>query len=154
MKINFVQLMRIYGLVPVNDWLAFAQRVFAKITLVWLISRLMSLLKTPLFFASLVLLLTYSPETVTWIFVKLGELELRVVTALMMAVMPDIFGAGGGAYNSWADLWANGLRALPSDMVDVMNGLGVAQLLGLVTTTIGSIMTIRILRSIIKKAVR
>lgn len=146
-KISLYRFLTTFYVFPVTDWGAFLQRIFYG----FIIVRLFDLLKAPLFWISLVALLTYSPETVAWIFIKIGEIEITVFSMLMSIVMPDIFGAVGTEYSSWSQIWQAGLNALPTTVVEVMNSLGVAQMLGLVTTTIGAIMTIRILRSIYKR---
>ena len=41
--------------------------------------------------------------------------------------MPDVFATGSGEYRGWAAMWNEGLNALPSDAVDVMNSIGVSR---------------------------
>lgn len=152
MKINLIAFIRAFCLVPVNDWSAFVQRITKKLLTIWLFSRLLDVIKAPLFYVALVGLLMYSPDTVAWIFIKIGEIELSVMAMVLSVVMPDIFSGASGEYSSWATIWQTGLNALPTDLVEVMNGLGVAQLLGYVTSTIGVIATIRMFRSAMKRA--
>lgn len=152
MKINVLQFVRIFALVPVNDWTAFVQRVGDKILKIWLISRIINVMKTPLFYLGLIALLTYSPDTVAWIFIKIGEIEITVMAIVLSSVMPDIFANGSSEYSSWSQIWTAGLQALPEEMVQIMNALGVAQLLGYVTATIGAVATIRIIRGALKRA--
>ena len=151
-KISLYKFVTTYCLVPVNDWSAFVQRITKKILIIWLVSKLIDVVKAPLFWVSLVALLTWSPDTVAWIFIKIGEIELQVIAMIMTVVMPDIFANGSVQYSSWSQLWQEGLNALPSEMVDVMNSLGVAQLLGYVTATFGAVSTIKIFRSAMKRA--
>lgn len=152
MKISLYKFITTFCLVPVNDWGAFVQRITKKLLTIWLVSRLIDVLKGPFFWVGLIALLTYSPDTVAWIFIKIGEIELTVMAMVLNAVMPDIFASGSGEYRNWVQIWQAGLNALPSDMVAIMNGLGVAQLLGYVTATIGTISTIRIFRSAMRRA--
>lgn len=152
MKISAYKFVTTFCLVPVTDWGAFIQRVVGRILLGSLIFRVLSLLKQPLFIASLIGLLIWSPNTIAWIFIKIGNIELMVFALLVSAVMPDIFGAGGGAYQSWTEIWTAGLSILPADMVDVINGLGVGQILGLVTTTWTAVSSIKIYRKIMLRA--
>lgn len=152
MKISLYKFITTFCLVPVNDWGAFVQRITKKILTLWLVSRIIDIIRGPFFWVSLIALLTYSPDTVAWIFIKIGEIELTVFAMLLSAVMPDIFASGSGEFHTWAQIWQAGVNALPSDMVSIMNGIGVAQLLGYVTATIGTISTIRIFRSAMKRA--
>lgn len=147
-KISVYRFVTTFCLVPVTDWGAFLQRVVRGLFCGWLFFRLLSLLKQPLFIASLIGLLIWAPDTITWIFIKVGELEIRAFAFILNAVMPDIFAAGGGQYSTWASIWAQGLSVLPPDVVEIMNGLGVANLLGLVTGTIGAVSLIRVYRRV------
>lgn len=147
-KISTYKFVTTFCLVPVTDWGAFIQRVVGRLLKMALIFRIMSLLKQPLFIVSLIGLLTWAPNAITWIFIKVGELEIRAFAVILNAVMPDIFAAGGGQYSSWAQIWSQGLTVLPPDVVQIMNGLGVANLLGLVTGTIGAVSMIRIYRRV------
>lgn len=151
-KISLYKFVTTFCIVPVNDWSAFVQRITKKILTIWLVSKLIDVVKAPLFWISLVALLTWSPDTVAWIFIKIGEIELQVIAMIMTVVMPDVFANGSVQYSSWSQLWQEGLNALPSEMVDVMNSLGVAQLLGYVTATFGAVSTIKIFRSAMKRA--
>lgn len=152
MRINLYTFLTTFCLVPVNDWGAFVQRITKKILTIWLVSKIIDVIKAPLFWVSLIALLTWSPDTVAWIFIKIGEIELRVIAMVMTVVMPDIFASGAGQYTSWSQLWYDGLSGFPEEMVDVMNSLGVAQLLGYVTATFGTVSTIKIFRRAMKRA--
>lgn len=151
-KISYYKMLTTFYVFPVTDWPAFIQRTIGRLLLANLVFKLFGLLKQPFFIASLIALLIWSPDTIAWIFIKIGEIEMRVITLLLMVVMPQIFDAGGTAYSSWADIWAAGLSALPADVVAIMNGLGVAQILGLVTATWGAVSTIKIYRKIMLRA--
>lgn len=152
MKISMYKFITTFCIVPVTDWGAFIQRVVGRLLLAGLFLRLLSLLKQPLFIASLVAVLVWSPDTIAWIFIKIGEIELRVCAMLLSAIMPSIFETGGTAYTSWAQIWSAGLSALPSDVVQIINGLGVAQMLGLVTATWGAVSSIKIYRKVMLRA--
>lgn len=117
-----------------------------------LFSFIVSAFRTPLFLAAVVAALTLFPDTCGWIFTKIGELELRVMALVMTALMPDIFGAGSAQYTSWSQIWSAGLSVLPSDMLQIINGLGVAQILGLVTATFTAVSTIKIYRKAMLRA--
>ena len=116
-KISFYTFVTTFCLVPVTDWGAFIQRVVGRLLLVSLLLRLFSLLKQPLFIASLIGLLIWSPDTIAWIFIKIGEIELRVFAMFVTAIMPDLFGTAGSVYSNWAQIWSAGLSGLPADMV-------------------------------------
>lgn len=152
MKISIYKFITAFCLFPVSDWGAFVQRLTKKLLTIWLVSRLIDVIKAPLFYIGLIGILIYSPDTVAWIFIKIGEIELSVMTLMLSVVMPDIFSGSGTEYTTWAQMWQAGLNALPSDMVEIINGLGVAQLLGYITTTIGTIATIKMFRSAMKRA--
>ena len=151
-KISLYKFVTTFCLVPVTDWGAFVQRWVGRIFLGVLFYRLFSLLSKPLFIMGLIGLLIWSPDTIAWIFIKIGEIELRVFMIALNAIMPDIFAVSGGYYASWSDIWQAGLNALPTQMVEVMNGLGVAQILGLITSTIGAVGIIRIYRKVMSRA--
>lgn len=151
-KISLYRFVTTFCVFPVTDWPAFIQRIIARLLLSALVFRILSLLKQPLFIAALIGVLIWSPDTIAWIFIKIGEIQLRVITLLLVAVMPDLFSAGGNAYSSWAQIWSAGLSALPTDMVAIMNGLGVAQILGLVTSTWGAVSSIKIYRKVMLRA--
>lgn len=97
-------------------------------------------------------LLIWSPDTIAWIFIKIGEIELKVFAMFLTAIMPDLFGTAGSAYSSWEQIWSQGLHALPTDMVQVINGLGVAQILGLVTATWSAVSAVHIYRKVMLRA--
>lgn len=118
----------------------------------WILETLFNLFKTPLFLGALVLALTYFPDTVQWIFMQIGMIELKCFILVLNTVMPDIFTFGSNEVTSWAQIWSAGLSALPQDMVDVMNAVGVAELLGLVTSTLMAGSTIALYRKIMTRA--
>lgn len=100
----------------------------------------------PLALGAIVVALTLFPDTIGWIFIKIGEIELRVMALVLTAVMPDLFGTASGEFTSWAQIWSAGLSALPADMVDVMNSIGVAQILGMISSTISAVFMIKVYR--------
>lgn len=151
-KISLYRFVTTFCIVPTTDWGAFIQRVILRVMLVNLFFRLLSLLKQPLFIASLIGLLIWAPDTIMWIFVKIGDLELRLMAMMLANIMPDIFSAGGHAYSSWSQIWQAGLSALPSEMLQVINGLGVSQILGIITGTWTSISSIKIYRKVMLRA--
>lgn len=151
-KISLYKFVTTFCVFPVTDWPAFIQRVVQRLLLSALVLRIISLLKQPVFIGALCGVLIWSPDTIAWIFIKIGDIQMRVFTLLLVAIMPSIFSAGGGAYQSWAQIWSAGLSLLPADLVQIMNGLGVAQILGLVTSTWGAVSSIKIYRKVMLRA--
>lgn len=158
-KIGLYRFLTTFCIIPTTDWAAIAQRVIGILQRTLLISAALKLvsfainiLSTPFYVAGIVLLLTWSPDTVAWIFVKLGEIQMQVFMIVLNVAMPDIFAAGDGSYRDWADIWQQGLNLLPSDILEIVNGLGVAELWGIITGTIGSVWVIKIYRKVMLRA--
>jgi hypothetical protein len=145
--------------VPTFDWGAFAQRVFGWITraalislIIKAISGMFNLVKTPMFIVGLYLALLWFPDTIQWIFMKIGEIQIKMFMIVLTTVMPEVFTFGSGDVDSWAAIWNQGLSALPTEMLEVINGLGVAEMLGLITSTIMAGSTIMVYRKIMTRA--
>lgn len=151
-KISLYKFVTIFCIVPTTDWGAFIQRVILRVMLVNLFFRLLSLLKQPLAIAGLIGLLVWAPDTIMWIFIRIGDIELRVMALVLASLMPDVFSAGSGAFDSWTTLWSQALTLFPADMLSVINGLGVGSLMGLVTGTFTAVSSIKIYRKIMLRA--
>lgn len=151
-KISLYKFLTTFCVFPVTDWPAFIQRLVWRLLAAKMLLTLFNLLKQPLFIVSLVGVLTFAPDTLMWIFIKIGEIELHVMAVVMTTLMPEVFGQGASAYTSWADMWQAGLNILPTDMLEIINGLGVAQILGLVTSTFGAVHMIKIYRKAMMRA--
>lgn len=151
-KFGLYRFITTYCLVPVNDWGAFIQRITSEGIRAFLFWMLVNVLTKPMFFVGLIALLTYMPDTMGWIFLKIGEIGIKVAFLVMNAIMPDVFATGAGEYRGWSQIWTDGLSALPSDAVDIMNGIGVAQILGMVISTAFAVFSIRIIRRIMNRA--
>ena len=67
-----------FCLIPVNDWAAVLQRVTSEGIRAFLFWLLINVLTKPLFFIGLIGLLTYMPDTIGWIFLKIGEIAIKV----------------------------------------------------------------------------
>lgn len=144
---------------PTFDWAAFAQRIFGWFTravliamVIRVVGTLFNLVKTPMFLVGLYLALLWFPDTIQWIFLQMGMIEIKMFMILLSSVMPEVFTFGSGEVNSWAAIWQQGLSSLPSEMVEVINGLGVAEMLGLVTSTLIAGSTIATYRKIMMRA--
>ena len=155
MKINVYQFLTTFCIVPTTDFAAIAQRALAwlqRLFIIGAIIKFLKMLSTPFYLVGIVALLTYFPDQISWIFIKIGEIEMRVFAIVLSVAMPDIFAKGSGEYASWAEIWQTGLNQLPADMVDIMNGLGVAGLMGLVTSTISAVWLIKVYRKVMLRA--
>lgn len=159
MKISLYRFITTFCLVPVNDWVAFGQRLlsFAQRLLIikffFTIGKvLFETFKTPAYLAVIVAILTYFPDSVKWIFLKIGEIQIKCFSIMLNVIMPDIFATAGDSYSTAGDLWQAGLNALPSDVLDIMNAVGVAELLGIVTTCLMSGWIVRIYRRVMLRA--
>ena len=144
---------------PTFDWAAFVQRIFGWFTramligfVIKVIGTLFNLVKTPMFLVGLYLALLWFPDTIQWIFMQIGMIQLKMFVLVLSAVMPDIFTFGSSEVNSWAEIWNQGLNGLPAEMLEIINGLGVAEMLGLVTSTLMAGSTIAIYRKIMTRA--
>lgn len=93
-KISYYKMLTTFYVFPVTDWPAFIQRTIGRILFANLVFKLFGLLKQPLFIASLIAVLIWSPDTIAWIFIKIGDIQLRVIAVLLSAVMPDLFSEG------------------------------------------------------------
>lgn len=105
-------------------------------------------LSKPLFIVGLIALLTYYPDTIQWIFVKIGEIELKVFAMFLTLAMPDIFGEVGTQYDSFASLFNNSLSVFPDEIFQVCQSLDVAGLMGMITTCLTTGGTIILMRKV------
>lgn len=112
---------------------------------------LIRFLSKPLFIIGLIALLTYYPETIQWIFVKIGEIELKVFAMFLNLAMPDIFGKVGTEYETWSSLFNNALSVFPDEILQVCQSLDVAGLMGMVTTCLTTGGTIILMRKILMR---
>ena len=65
-------------------------------------------------FYSLIALLTYYPDTIQWIFVKIGgEIEVQSLWNVRALQCPIFSGKSGRQYDSWASLFNNALSVFP-----------------------------------------
>lgn len=108
-------------------------------------------LSKPLFIIGLIALLTYYPDTIQWIFVKIGEIELKVFAMFLSIAMPDIFGQVGTEYDSWASLFNSSLSVFPDEILQVCQSLDVAGLMGMVTTCLTTGGTIILMRKVMMR---
>lgn len=158
-KISLYKFLTTFCIVPTFDWGAFAQRVFGWVTraalvaaIIKVIGTLFNLVKTPLFIVGLYLALLWFPDTIQWIFLKIGEIQIKCFMIMLSVIMPDVFTIGSGDVDSWAQIWSQGLSMLPTEMLEIINGLGVAEMLGLVTTTLTSGFMITMYRKVMTRA--
>lgn len=112
---------------------------------------LIRFLSKPLFIIGLVAILTYYPDVVQWIFVKIGEIELKVFAMFLSIALPDIFGEVGSEFDSWSSLFNNALSVFPDEILQVCQSLDVAGLMGMVTTCLTTGATIILMRKVIMR---
>ena len=143
---------------PTFDLSAFLQRISKMIIMGLVLRSVLKLLeiaynvfKTPLALGTIVLMLAYYPEKVQWVLMKIGELEITAFAILLSVVFPDIFGGMSGQLHSWQAIWSAGLSALPVNVVQVLNGVGVAELMGLVTSTLSAGSVVLLYRKIMNR---
>lgn len=158
-KIGLYRFLTTFCIVPTYDWAAFAQRVFGWIKSAFLVAAviraigfLFNMVKTPMFIVGLYLALLWFPDTIQWIFMQIGLIQIKMFMIVLSTIMPDVFTFGSEDVASWATIWNQGLSQLPSEMLDVINGLGVAEMLGLVTSTLMAGSMIAIYRKIMTRA--
>lgn len=149
-KFNLYRFITTFCLVPTTDWGAFIQRIVMRVMAVRLFLFLFDLLKAPLFIGSLIALLTFSPDTLAWIFIKIGEIQMSIMMTLLMIVMPSLF--EGITDGGWFDVWQKGLSVLPEDVVAILNGLGVSQLIGMTLFALGMGHTVKLYRRVMLRA--
>lgn len=92
------------------------------------------------------------PDTIGWIFLQIGNIQLKVFVLVLSQVMPDIISEGATDFHTWYSVWQSGLDLLPPDLVEVLNSVGVAYLLGMITSTIATIAGIRLYRRVMLRA--
>lgn len=143
---------------PTFDLSAFLQRISKMIIMGLVLRSVLKLLeiaynvfKTPLALGTIVLMLAYYPEKVQWVLMKIGELEITAFAILLSVVFPDIFWGMSGQLHSWQAIWSAGLSALPVNVVQVLNGVGVAELMGLVTSTLSAGSVVLLYRKIMNR---
>lgn len=143
---------------PTFDLSAFLQRISGLIIkglilsgIIRVCSLLYNVFKTPLALGTLVLMLAYYPDKVQWVLMKIGELEITAFAILLSVVFPDIFNSMSGELHSWQAIWSAGLQALPTNVVQVLNAVGVAELMGLVTSTLSAGSVVLLYRKIMSR---
>lgn len=115
---------------------------------------LIGIFSKPFYIGGLIILFTWFPEVVKWLFIQIGLIQLKIYAIILQAVMPDIFGETTDEINSYADIFNNALGALPPDIMEVFAKAGLAELMGLVFTCLTSGFVIKIYFKMINRAVR
>lgn len=151
-RISLYRFLTTFAIVPTYDWAAFGQRVLSMAQKMLLFRLIYSFAKTPMYLGLVVAAVTYFPDTIAWIFISIGQIQIKCFMIMLNAVMPDIFATGAGDYRGWAEIWSAGLAALPEDVLSIVNGVGVAEIMGLVTTTLTSGWMIKIYRKTMLRA--
>ena len=117
-----------------------------------IMSFLRKIVSYPLALGAIVLAFTLFPDTIGWIFLQIGNIQLKFFLVLLNNVMPDIIHEGATDFYTWESVWQEGLNLLPPDIVDVLNSVGVAYLMGMITATIASVSAIRLYRKVMFRA--
>lgn len=97
----------------------------------------------PLYLAGIIAMFMYFPDALQWIFMQIGLIELRIFAIILAVVMPEVFNYASGDVQSWADIFNSALAGLPTEMLQVMQNLQIAQLMGIVTSCLTSGFVIR-----------
>lgn len=128
---------------PTFDVAAFLQRISKMIIFGLILRSVLRILefaynvfKTPLALGTIVIMLAYYPDVLQWVLMKIGELQIKCFAIVLNAIMPDIFRSMGTNVTSWHTIWQQGLSLLPSNLVQILNAVGVAELMGLITATL------------------
>lgn len=148
-----------FGSITTTDWKAALQRS-KMIVLVGLIlgalravnTIITKAITTPLFLGTIILVLLYFPNAVSWIFAKIGSIFLNLFLWVIGLILPVILGAFGDVGQDVKDLFQGSFSGLPADIIDLLNAVGVGSLMGMILTTIWAISMVRIYRSILKSA--
>lgn len=145
--------------VPTFDWVGFIQRISKWIwatlvvhTFLKVFGVLFNLFKTPMFLVATYVALVYFPDACQWIFLKIGEIEVKAFMVLVNACLPDMFPFGSEDVATWKNIWEIGLNTLPTEIVEVMNATGIGEMLGLVSTTLTACGCIIAYRKIMMRA--
>ena len=113
------------------------------------ITVIVKLLSKPLFLGVIVGILLYYPETVAWILMKIGEIEIKIFGLILGVIMPDMY--PGDETNEIAGIWNNATSVFPQEVIDTMASLDLAGLMGMVSTTLVAGFTIKIYFHLMKK---
>lgn len=106
----------------------------------------------PLALAAIVGAFVLFPDTIGWIFLQIGNIHLKIFVLVLSEIMPDIINEGATDFHTWYAVWQEGVNLLPPDLVEVLNSVGVAYLLGMITSTIAAISGIRLYRRVMLRA--
>lgn len=143
---------------PTFDITAFLQRISKMIIMGFILRSVLKLLevaynvfKTPVALGTIVLMLAYYPDVLQWVLMKIGELQIRCFAIVLNAIMPDIFSGMGTNVTSWHTIWQQGLSLLPSNIVQILNAVGVAELMGLITATLTAGSTVILYRRVLSR---
>lgn len=133
------------------EWAQVALSWIHRIILLNIFYIIIKVLSKPLYIVGIIVLLTYFPDVVQWIFMQIGLIQIKIFAILLNILMPEIFAYSSGDITNWAQLWNSALTALPSEVLEVMRALDVASLMGIVTTCLTSGFVIRTILRINKR---
>lgn len=116
------------------EWAQVALAWVHRVILLNIFFLVVKILSKPLYVAGIIVLLTYFPDAVQWIFMQLGLVQIRIFALILNTLLPEIFSYSSGEITEWAQIWNSALSALPAEIVEVMQALDVASLLGIATS--------------------
>ena len=138
----------VYAFPPLMALLGMAGGVLGRFAISGLVSGivmgLVRVLSKPFMILGLIGVLLYYPEAIQWIFMKIGEIQIKIFGLMLQAVLPSIFGDNISEIKSWADIFNGAVSAYPEGMTEIMAAAEMAGLMGMVTTCLVSGFTIRI----------
>lgn len=109
-----------------------------------IITILIRILEKPAYLGGLFIIVMYYPDTLQWLLMQIGLIELKIFAIILNAFLPDIFTISASEVNSWTTIFNEGINALPTDVVDVMAKANVAELMGMVTSALSAAFAIRL----------
>ncbi len=150
MMIDYNEMQIVYSFAPVALLAGVAGRFLIGGLIGGIIQAIISILSRPLWIGGIILLLLYYPDTVAWVLMKIGEIQIHIFAILLSAILPDLFPSAD--VKSWADIWNNAISVLPQNVVDTMASLDLAGMLGMITSCLTAGFTIKIYMRLIKRA--
>lgn len=132
---------------------ALGQRVLMFSVVSTLVSFILRLFTTPLYLAGIVAAINFAPNTIRWIFAKMGALAIDFalqMVEIMQPVVADV--AKGEAFEGLSNTYVVAYTNLPPEINEMLASLGVHEMLGLIITFWVTIMTLLIIFMVTDRA--